>query len=164
MDGRNPLQKVLEEKEKWEEKTLKPALDRFKMEEAPTRFYSPLEVGDDFDFLNKVGFPGQYPFTAGTFPTFPYRTGERGTGSIAQAQGLVRAGRYSGYGSAEDTRDYYLHMKKLGQKAGPNIAFDLPTQCGYDSDNPLAAGEVGKVGVAVDTLRDMEIIFEAFSG
>jgi methylmalonyl-CoA mutase N-terminal domain/subunit len=55
-------------------------------------------------------------------------------------------------------------MKKLGQKAGPNIAFDLPTQCGYDSDNPLAAGEVGKVGVAVDTLRDMEIIFEAFSG
>jgi len=164
MDGRNPLQKVLEEKEKWEEKTLKPALDRFKMKEAPTRFYSPLEVGDDFDFLNKVGFPGQYPFTAGTFPTFPYRTGERGTGSIAQAQGLVRAGRYSGYGSAEDTRDYYLHMKKLGQKAGPNIAFDLPTQCGYDSDNPLAAGEVGKVGVAVDTLRDMEIIFEAFSG
>ncbi|MFH1757761.1 MAG: methylmalonyl-CoA mutase family protein, partial [Pseudomonadota bacterium] len=114
--------------------------------------------------LEKVGFPGQYPFTAGTFPTFPYRTGERGSGSIAQAPGLVRAGRYSGYGSAEDTRDYYLHMKQLGQRAGPNIAFDLPTQCGYDSDNHLAAGEVGRVGVAVDTLQDMEIIFEAFSG
>jgi methylmalonyl-CoA mutase N-terminal domain/subunit len=57
-----------------------------------------------------------------------------------------------------------MHMKKLGQKAGPNIAFDLPTQCGYDSDNPMAMGEVGRVGVAVDTLRDMEIIFEAFSG
>ena len=55
-------------------------------------------------------------------------------------------------------------MKKLGQRAGPNIAFDLPTQCGYDSDNPMALGEVGRVGVAVDTLRDMEIIFEAFSG
>ena len=55
-------------------------------------------------------------------------------------------------------------MKSLGQKAGPNIAFDLPTQCGYDSDHPMAAGEVGRVGVAVDTLRDMEIIFEAFSG
>jgi len=164
MEKEDSLEKIREAKKGWEEKTLKPALDRFKMKEAPTRFFSPLEVGDGFDFLNKVGFPGQYPFTAGTFPTFPYRTGERGTGSIAQAPGLVRAGRYSGYGSAEDTRDYYLHMKKLGQKAGPNIAFDLPTQCGYDSDYPLAAGEVGKVGVAVDTLRDMEIIFEAFSG
>jgi len=55
-------------------------------------------------------------------------------------------------------------MKKLGQKDGPNIAFDLPTQCGYDSDNPITMGEVGRVGVAVDTLRDMEIIYEAFSG
>ncbi len=164
MEKKESSPKIQEEKLKWEEKTLKPALQRFKLKEAPTRFYSPLDTGEEFDFLKKVGFPGQYPFTAGTFATFPYRTGERGTGSIAQAPGLVRAGRYSGYGSAEDTRDYYMHMKKLGQKAGPNIAFDLPTQCGYDSDNPLAAGEVGKVGVAVDTLRDMEIIFEAFSG
>jgi methylmalonyl-CoA mutase N-terminal domain/subunit len=164
MSGNDSLKKVREERKKWEEKTLKPALQRFKLKEPPTRFYSPLDAGKGFHFLEKVGFPGQYPFTAGTFPTFPYRTGERGSGSIAQAPGLARAGRYSGYGSAEDTRDYYLHMKKLGQKAGPNIAFDLPTQIGYDSDHPLAAGEVGKVGVAVDTLRDMEIIFEAFSG
>ncbi|HSR13356.1 MAG TPA: methylmalonyl-CoA mutase family protein, partial [Thermodesulfobacteriota bacterium] len=164
MEEKDSLKKIRDEKEKWEEKTLKPALQRFKLKEAPTRFYSPLDGGEDFDFMKKVGFPGQYPFTAGTFPTFPYKTGERGSGSIAQAPGLVRAGRYSGYGSAEDTRDYYLHMKSLGQKAGPNIAFDLPTQCGYDSDNPMAAGEVGRVGVAVDTLRDMEIIFEAFSG
>lgn len=164
MEKKDSLQKIGEEKERWEERTLKPALQRFKLKEAPTRFYSPLDEGQEFDFLSKVGFPGQYPFTAGTFPTFPYRTGERGSGAIAQAAGLVRAGRYSGYGSAEDTRDYYLHMKKLGQRAGPNIAFDLPTQCGYDSDNPMALGEVGRVGVAVDTLRDMEIIFEAFSG
>ncbi len=164
MSGNDSLKKIREEKGKWEEKTLKPALQRFKLKESPTRFYSPLDAGESFDFLEKVGFPGQYPFTAGTFPTFPYRTGERGSGSIAQAPGLARAGRYSGYGSAEDTRDYYLHMKRIGQKAGPNIAFDLPTQIGYDSDHPLAAGEVGKVGVAVDTLRDMEIIFEAFSG
>jgi methylmalonyl-CoA mutase N-terminal domain/subunit len=164
MSGNDSLKKVREERKKWEEKTLKPALQRFKLKEPPTRFYSPLDAGKGFHFLEKVGFPGQYPFTAGTFPTFPYRTGERGSGSIAQAPGLARAGRYSGYGSAEDTRDYYLHMKKLGQKAGPNIAFDLPTQIGYDSDHPLAAGEVGKVGVAVDTLRDMEIIFEAFCG
>jgi methylmalonyl-CoA mutase N-terminal domain/subunit len=57
-----------------------------------------------------------------------------------------------------------MHMKKLGARPGPNIAFDLPTQCGYDSDSPMANGEVGRVGVAVDTLRDMEVIFEAFSG
>jgi methylmalonyl-CoA mutase N-terminal domain/subunit len=158
------IQEIEKKKKEWEEKTLKPALERFKLKESPTRFYTPLDVGGEVDFLNKVGFPGQYPFTAGTFPTFPYRTGERGSGAIAQAPGLVRAGRYSGYGSAEDTRDYYLYMKKLGQRAGPNIAFDLPTQCGYDSDNPLVSGEVGKVGVAVDTLRDMEIIYEAFTG
>ncbi len=164
MERKDSMQKIREEKEKWEKNTLKPALDRFKLKKAPTTFYTPLDDGEGFDFLNKVGFPGQYPFTAGTFPTFPYRTGEKGSGAIAQAPGLVRAGRYSGYGSAEDTRNYYMHMKKLGQKAGPNIAFDLPTQCGYDSDNPMAMGEVGRVGVAVDTLRDMEIIFEAFSG
>jgi len=158
------LKKVEEEKKRWEEKTLTPALERFKLKESPTRFYSPLDFDDGFNFLDKVGFPGQYPFTAGTYPTFPYRTGERGSGGIAQAAGLVRAGRYSGYGAPEDTRDYYLHMRRLGARTGPNIAFDLPTQCGYDSDNPLASGEVGRVGVAVDTLRDMEVIFEAFSG
>ncbi|MGB9699342.1 MAG: methylmalonyl-CoA mutase family protein, partial [Thermodesulfobacteriota bacterium] len=158
------LEKIKEEKKRWEEKTLKPALERFKLKESPTQFYTPLDLSAEFDFLKQVGFPGQYPFTAGTYPTFPYRTGERGSGGIAQAPGLVRAGRYSGNGAPEDTRDYYLHMKKLGSRAGPNIAFDLPTQCGYDSDSPLAAGEVGKVGVAVDTLRDMEVIFEAFSG
>lgn len=158
------LEKIKAERKRWEEKTLKPALERFKLKESPTQFYTPLDLEDGFDFLKQVGFPGQYPFTAGTYPTFPYRTGERGSGGIAQAPGLVRAGRYSGYGAPEDTRDYYLHMKKLGSRTGPNIAFDLPTQCGYDSDSPLASGEVGKVGVAVDTLRDLEVIFEAFSG
>jgi methylmalonyl-CoA mutase N-terminal domain/subunit len=158
------LGKIKQDKNSWEEKTLKPALDRFKLKESPTQFYSPADQEEGFDFLSKVGFPGQYPFTAGTYATFPYRTGERGSGGIAQAAGLVRAGRYSGYGAPEDTRDYYLHMKKLGARTGPNIAFDLPTQCGYDSDSPMASGEVGRVGVAVDTLRDMEVIFEAFSG
>ncbi len=164
MEKKETRKKIEEERTRWEEKNLKPAMERFKLKESPTRFYTPLDQGEDFDFLKKVGFPGQYPFTAATFPTFPYRSGERGSGSVPQAAGLVRAGRYSGYGAPEDTRDYYRRMKKLGQKAGPNIAFDLPTQCGYDSDHPMAAGEVGRVGVAVDTLRDMEIIFEAFSG
>jgi len=156
--------KIGEAKKLWEEKTLRPALERFKLRESPTQFYSPADLEEEPDFLNKVGFPGQYPFTAGTYPTFPYRTGERGSGGIAQAAGLVRAGRYSGYGAPEDTRDYYLHMRRLGSRTGPNIAFDLPTQCGYDSDNPIASGEVGRVGVALDTVRDMEVIFEAFSG
>ncbi len=158
------LEEMKEGKKNWEGKTVKPALDKFKLKQSPTRFYSPLDLEDQFSFLDKVGFPGQYPFTAGTYPIFPYRTGERGSGAIAQATGLVRAGRYSGYGTPEDTRDYYLEMKRLGQQAGPNIAFDLPTQCGYDSDNPLASGEVGRVGVALDSLRDLEVIFEAFSG
>ncbi len=156
--------KVEQEKKRWEEKTLKPALERFKLKESPTQFYAPSDVQPGFSFLDQVGFPGQYPFTSGTYATFPYRTGERGSGGIAQAKGLVRAGRYSGYGAPEDTRDYYLHMKRLGAKTGPNIAFDLPTQCGFDSDSSMASGEVGRVGVALDTLRDMEVIFEAFSG
>jgi methylmalonyl-CoA mutase N-terminal domain/subunit len=158
------MEKVKQEKSRWEQKTLKPALERFKLKESPTQFYAPSDLDDGFNFLEQVGFPGQYPFTAGTYPTFPYLTGERGSGGIAQAKGLVRAGRYSGYGAPEDTRDYYLHMRKLGSRTGPNIAFDLPTQCGYDSDSPMASGEVGRVGVSVDTLRDMEVIFEAFSG
>ena len=78
MDGKDSNQKVFEEKKKWEEKTLNPALERFKLKESPTRFYTPADAREGFDFLGKVGFPGQYPFTAGTFPTFPYRTGERG--------------------------------------------------------------------------------------
>ncbi len=149
-------EEIQQQKERWQERSLKPALERFKLKESPTKFYTPADLGDDFNFLDRVGFPGQYPFTAGTYPTSPYRTGDPSTGGRAGAPGLVRAGRYSGYGAPEDTRDYYLHMKKLGSRAGPNIAFDLPTQCGYDSDSPIAAGEVGRVGVALDTLRDME--------
>jgi methylmalonyl-CoA mutase N-terminal domain/subunit len=164
MNEKDFSQMVIEAREKWEKEILKPALERFKLKKSPTRFFTPLDLDEGFDFLEKVGFPGQYPFTAGTFPTFPYRTGERGSGSIAQAPGLARAGRYSGYGASEDYRDYQKHMQTLGAKSGPNIAFDLPTQCGYDSDSPMASGEVGRVGVAVDTLRDFEVIYEAFTG
>ena len=82
----------------------------------------------------------------------------------AKPGGLKRSGQYSGYGTPEDTRDYYKEMAKLSWTGGPNLAFDLPTQCGYDSDNEMVEGEVGKVGVAVDTLRDLEVICEAFTG
>lgn len=155
--------KIAEEKQKWEELCVTPARKRFKLGENPTRFYTPLDL-QGFDFLEKVGFPGQYPFTAGTYPFFPYQSGLKGSGPISQAPGLARAGRYSGYGTAEDYRDYHMQMQALGARSGPNIAFDLPTQLGYDSDSPMALGEVGRVGVAVDTLRDFEVIYEAFTG
>lgn len=155
------LEKIRERRAKWEEKCLKPALGRFKLKESPTRFYTPADL-EGFNFLEKVGFPGEYPYTAGPYPVYPYAAGTKGGGLIQTAPGLRRAGRYSGYGTSEDTRDYYQQMAALGSKAGPNLAFDLPTQCGYDSDNPLIRGEVGKTGVAVDTLKDMEIIYEAF--
>ena len=157
------LEKIIERKKKWEESCLVPALKRFKLKESPTKFYTPADI-PNFNFLEKVGFPGEYPFTAGPYATNPQAAGTKGGGLIQSAPGLRRAGRYSGYGTSEDTRDYYLQMRDLGSKAGPNLALDLPTQCGYDSDNPMVKGEVGKVGVAMDSLQDFETLYEAFAG
>ena len=81
-------------------------------------------------------------------------------GFIGGGPGLVRAGRYAGYGTPEDMNEHFLQMRSLSRLRGPNLAFDLPTQIGYDSDNPRAQGEVGKVGVAVDTLMDIINIAE----
>ena len=150
-------------REEWEANVLKPALERFGFDKSPTKFYTPADAGE-FNFLEKVGFPGQYPFTAGTFPTKVYQYATGWTVSGKKGEAIRRAGYYSGYGLAEDTRDYYKRMQSLGQRQGPNIAFHLPTQMGYDSDNPLARGEAGKAGVAVDSLRDFETIYEAFTG
>jgi len=155
------IENIKQKRQEWEEKVLKPALDTFRLKESPTRFYTPADV-KDFDFLTKVGFPGQYPFTADIYPAAPAIPAvgrER-----PSAPGLVRASGYSGYGTAEDTRDYYIDLQKRGGRGGPNLAFDLPTQCGYDSDNPLVRGDVGKTGVSVDTLKDFEIIYEPFTG
>jgi len=163
------FEKVAERKKQWEEGPLRKAMARFPyLKEPPTRFYTPLD-NQEFNFLEKVGFPGEYPFTAGTYPTEPLAglaklAGMARKGAIPSAGGLTRAGMYSGYGRAEDTRDFYKQRIARGGKAGPNLAFDLPTQCGYDSDNPMAEGEVGKVGVCVDTLRDFEVIYEPYQG
>jgi len=154
---------IEERKKNWEDVTLQKTLGRYRLQQSPTRFYTPLDV-KDHNFLEKVGFPGEYPFTAGMHPStvFPLmRLRARGQ---AEPIDVRRAGMYSGYGTAEDSRDFYVAMQGRGWSGGPNIAFDLPTQCGYDSDDPMARGEVGKVGVAVDTLRDFEVIFEAFTG
>jgi methylmalonyl-CoA mutase N-terminal domain/subunit len=160
---KDDLKKIAEKKKEWEEGCVKPALERFGIAENPSRFYTPLDA-EGFEFLRDVGFPGDYPYTAGAYAFFPYQTGLTGTGHIPQAPGLRRAGRYSGYGTAEDYRDYQKRMQSLGARSGPNVAFHLPTQCGYDSDSPHSFGEVGRVGVAVDTLRDFEVIYEAFTG
>jgi methylmalonyl-CoA mutase N-terminal domain/subunit len=164
MLDKDRMEELARRKKEWEEGTLKKSLERFGLERSPDRFYSPLDV-PDFDFLEKVGFPGEYPYTSDIYPS----RGPRGEADYLSAGGLVRAGNYTGYGTAEDTRDFYLQMASLGKQGlrpgvGPNLAFDLPTQCGYDSDDPIASGEVGRTGVAVDTFQDFETIYEAFRG
>ena len=127
------LKKVEQKKKEWEEGTLKKSLDRFGATESPNQYYTPADVGE-WEFLDKVGFPGEYPFTAGSFPCQVPGSGPvTGGYHIGGGKGLVRAGRYLGYGTAEDTRDYYQSEIVRGRTGGPNIAFDLPTQIGLDS-------------------------------
>ncbi|MGD8563449.1 MAG: methylmalonyl-CoA mutase family protein, partial [Desulfarculaceae bacterium] len=155
---------IAKKKKEWEQGPLKKALARFpNLKQPPSGFYSPLDV-KEFDFLARVGFPGTYPFTAGTFPFDPMAEMARTAPTQKSDSGLTRAAMYSGYGAPEDTRDFYEQMIERGFRQGPNLAFDLPTQLGYDSDNPDIQGEVGKVGVAVDTLADMETIYEPYQG
>ena len=117
------------------------------------RLYTPDDTAGH-DYLATVGLPGEYPFTAWLYPVAtPFSGGGE----------LNRAGRYSGYGTSEDCRDYYLAAARSGLRiGGPNVASDLPSQLGWDSDAAEAAGEVGRVGVAIDSLRDFETIYEAF--
>ena len=157
---------IVEAERRWRETVVEPRVARFGLEKSPTRFVTPTATGG-FDFLAKVGFPGQYPFTAGNSPFERWRAyAEAGAkmGFRTEQGGGSGAGRYSGYGTCEDTRDYYRRMQSLGSRGGPNLAFDLVTQCGYDADSPLARGEVGRTGVAVASLRDFEVIYEAFTG
>ncbi|GAB6064609.1 acyl-CoA mutase large subunit family protein [Deferrisoma palaeochoriense] len=109
------------------------------------RVFTPLDVDLD-GYLENVGLPGEYPFTRGVQPTM-YR------GRFWTMR------QYAGFGTAEQTNERYHYLLKQGQ-TGLSVAFDLPTQIGYDSDHELAEGEVGKVGVAIDSLRDMEILFD----
>jgi methylmalonyl-CoA mutase N-terminal domain/subunit len=141
--------------EDWRAGTLTPALKKLGSTTDPERVtvHTPLDTRGH-DYLTHVGLPGQYPFTSWLYPTpTPFTGGGE----------LNRAGRYSGYGTAADCRDYYQAADASGLRTGgPNIASDLPSQLGWDSDAPEAAGEVGRVGVAIDSLRDFETIYEAF--
>jgi len=110
--------------------------------------YTPADI-EGLDYLSDIGFPGEYPFVRGVHPTMYLRR-----------QWTMR--QYAGFGTAEDTNRRYKYLLEQGQ-TGLSVAFDLPTQIGYDSDNPMSEGEVGKVGVAVDSLQDMEIMFDGIS-
>jgi methylmalonyl-CoA mutase N-terminal domain/subunit len=109
------------------------------------RVYSPLS-GAACDYAKDLGFPGSYPYTRGVQPTM-----YRGR--------LWTMRQYAGFASAEASNKRYKYLLEQGQ-TGLSVAFDLPTQIGYDSDHPMARGEVGKVGVAIDSLRDMEALFD----
>jgi len=106
--------------------------------------YTPDDITAEYD--EKLGYPGQYPFTRGIQPTM-----FRGK--------FWTMRQYAGFGSAKESNQRYKYLLQQGQ-SGLSVAFDLPTQIGYDSDDPMAFGEVGKVGVAIDTLADMEILFD----
>ena len=110
------------------------------------RLYTPVDKTDD-NYLSEIGLPGEYPFTRGVQPTM-YR-GRYWT---------MR--QYAGFASAEESNKRYRFLLDQGQ-TGLSVAFDLPTQIGYDSDDEMAIGEVGKVGVAIDSLKDMETLFDS---
>jgi len=137
----------------WEDTEVKDTITRFpeRQEYFKTvsgilvkRLYTPLDV-DDIDYQRDLSFPGKYPFTRGVQPT-----GYRGR--------LWTMRQYSGFATASETNKRFRFLLDQGQ-TGLSVAFDLPTQIGYDSDHELARGEVGKVGVAIDTLDDMELLF-----
>ncbi|MEE3453706.1 methylmalonyl-CoA mutase family protein, partial [Dialister sp.] len=107
--------------------------------------YTPLDL-EGFDYEKDLGFPGEYPYTRGVQPTM-YR-GKLWTMRM-----------YAGFATAEESNKRYRYLIANGG-SGLSCAFDLPTQIGYDSDDKMAEGEVGKVGVAIDTLKDMEILFD----
>ncbi len=146
-------QKLRDELKRWGESTVAKSVSRFpeRSEKFETtsqidlkRLYTPLDQ-EDADYLEQLGFPGEYPFTRGVQPTM-----YRGR--------LWTMRQYSGFATAEETNKRYKYLLEHGQ-TGLSVAFDLPTQIGYDSDDAMAAGEVGKVGVAIDSLADMETLF-----
>ena len=143
-------------KEQWRKKRLEPAVSRFPERRPEFRTDSGLELdtvygpedmeAGEIDYNRDVGYPGEYPFTRGVQPNM-----YRGR--------LWTMRQYSGFATARESNRRYLYLLDQGQ-TGLSVAFDLPTQIGYDSDHPLAQGEVGKVGVPISSLVDMETLME----
>ncbi len=154
MADKDELERIAQEKERWEQAALKKALDRsgersdtdFRTSSTESRrLYTPLDIAET-DYARDTGFPGEYPYTRGVQPTM-YR------GRLWSIR------QYAGYGTAEETNQRFKFLLSQGQ-SGLSVAFDLPSQLGYDSDDPMSEGEVGKVGVAIDTLHDMETMLD----
>jgi len=141
------IQKVYK---KWEKiilaKALKKMPERKEFETSWGKKQKVVNLPEEFDYLNESGFPGKFPYTRGVQPTM-YRAR------------FWTMRQYAGFGTSQETNKRFKYLLKNGQN-GLSVAFDLPTQIGLDSDDPQAKGEVGKVGVAVDSLQDFEEIFE----
>jgi methylmalonyl-CoA mutase N-terminal domain/subunit len=138
---------------KWQENVLKKSLDKFKERRERFETSSGIELprlalpGEaDPVYSERLGFPGEYPFTRGVQPTM-YRSR------------FWTMRQYAGFSTAEETNKRYLYLLQNGQ-TGLSVAFDLPTQIGYDADDPIAQGEVGKVGVSISSVHDMEQLFD----
>ena len=139
--------------QKWQETILKKSLDKFR--ERKERFETssgievprvPVPADEDSDYEEKLGFPGEYPYTRGVQPTM-YRSR------------FWTMRQYAGFSTAEESNKRYRYLLGQGQ-TGLSVAFDLPTQIGYDADDPIAQGEVGKVGVSISSIHDMEQLFD----
>ncbi len=153
-ERRNGLADIADLYRQWDTEVVEPALARAPERQAAfktlsglpvSRLYTPLDRSEDA-YLEDLNFSGQFPFTRGIHPTM-----YRGR--------LWTMRQYAGFGTAEASNQRYKFLLERGQK-GLSVAFDLPTQIGYDSDHPRAAGEVGKVGVAIASLQDMEALFD----
>lgn len=140
-----------EDRQRWEEKYVKPVITKFPERNSefttPSGIPLPRLLGPDagIDYTRQIGFPGEYPFTRGVQPTM-YR------GRFWTMR------QYAGYASAEESNARYRYLLQQGQ-TGLSVAFDLPTQLGYDADDEMALGEVGKVGVSISCLEDMRTLF-----
>ncbi len=154
MYDRLKLEELRQQIEKWEETDLQQSLARMPerresfvttSSEEVVRLYTPLDV-ESMDYLEDLGQPGQYPFTRGVHPTM-----HRGR--------LWTMRMFAGFGTAEETNQRFKYLLEQGQ-TGLSIAFDLATLMGYDTDAPEAIGEFGKCGVAVSSLKDMEILLD----
>jgi methylmalonyl-CoA mutase N-terminal domain/subunit len=153
MSDKDLMERIKEAKAKYDERVAKvlQKMPERKADFANTsgipinRVYTPLDM-EGFDYLKQLGLPGQYPYTRAVQPT-------------AYRGRFWTMRQYAGFASADETNERYHFLLKSGQ-TGLSVAFDLPTQIGYDSDHPLAQGEVGKVGVCIDSLWDMERLFQ----
>ncbi|MDP7266275.1 MAG: methylmalonyl-CoA mutase family protein, partial [Candidatus Thermoplasmatota archaeon] len=151
MESTNKYEK---EKERWNDTCYRKALDRWPERRSSfistssmpiDELYGPGDISD-FDFFRDLGFPGEYPFTRGVQPTM-----YRGR--------LWTMRQFAGFGTAEETNERYKYLLEHGE-TGLSVAFDYPTLYGYDTDHPLARGEFGKCGVAISSLKDMQILFD----